>query len=346
VYRALATPIIGHLDPSFLSIMDEISSMLRAVFKTRNRLTIPLSGTGSSGMEACFVNVLEPGEKAIVCVNGLFGERMVDVASRCGANVVRLDEPWGRSFSPERVVEFLKKHRDAKLLAIVHAETSTGVLQPLREIGEFMKEGDTLLVVDCVTSLGGCDVRVDEWGIDLCYSATQKCLSIPPGLSPLTVSDKALERIKGRKTKVQSWYLDLGMIASYWGEERVYHHTAPISMLYALREGLRLILEEGLEERYERHRAQGSYLQSSLTELGFKLFAEEGSRLPMLTSVLLPDGVDDAETRKTLLRRFGIEVGAGLGATKGKIWRIGLMGETARRESTERLLSALRELLG
>ncbi|MEM4410000.1 MAG: alanine--glyoxylate aminotransferase family protein, partial [Candidatus Caldarchaeum sp.] len=206
VYRALATPIIGHLDPSFLSIMDEISSMLRAIFKTQNRLTIPISGTGSSGMEACFVNILEPGDKAIVCVNGLFGERMVDVASRCGARVIRIDEPWGKSFKPERVIESLKKNKDAKLLAIVHAETSTGVLQPLSAIGEFMKQGDTLFLVDCVTSLGGCDVRVDEWGIDLCYSATQKCLSIPPGLSPLTVSDKALERIKGRKSKTQSWY--------------------------------------------------------------------------------------------------------------------------------------------
>ena len=345
VYRALTTPIIGHLDPDFMKIMDDICEMLRFVFQTKNKLTIPISGTGSSGMEASFVNVLEPGDKVVIGVNGVFGERMVDVATRCGAEVIRIDEEWGYIIDPNRVIETLKKHPEVKVFAVVHAETSTGAMQPLEEIGKFLKGGETLFVVDAVTSLAGCELRVDEWGIDICYSGTQKCLSVPPGLSPITLSEKALSVLHSKKSKVQSWYLDLSMIERYWGEERFYHHTAPISMLFGLREGLRIILEEGLEERFKRHQAIGDYLKSGLQELGWKLFAQAGYGLPMLTSVILPDGLNDAESRKKLLYDYGIEVGSGLGKTKGKIWRIGLMGETCKRQNADTLLLALRDLI-
>jgi len=345
VYRALATPIIGHLDPEFLSLMDEISDMLRRVFETRNRLTIPISGTGSSGMETSFVNVIEPGDKVIIGVNGAFGERMVDVASRCGAEVMRIDAEWGRIVPIDRVVDEFKKNPDAKVFAVVHAETSTGVRQPLKEIGDYIKEKEILFLVDSVTSLAGCELKIDDWGIDICYSGTQKCLSVPPGLSPITLSEKALEIIRSRRNKVQSWYLDLTMIERYWSSERVYHHTAPISMLFGLREGLRIILEEGLEQRIDRHQALGDYLESSLLELGFSHFAQEGYRLPMLNSVILPEELDDAKTRTRLLDEYGIEVGVSLGKTKGKIWRIGLMGETCRRENIDALISALKDIV-
>ncbi len=344
VYRALATPIIGHLDPEFMKLMDEICEMLRAVFQTKNRLTIPISGTGSSGMEASFVNLIEPGDKVVIGVNGVFGERMVDVATRCGGEVIRIDEEWGKIISPDRIIDTLKKHPDTKVFAIVHAETSTGAMQPLQEIGIFLKGKETLFLVDAVTSLAGCQLKIDEWGVDICYSGTQKCLSVPPGLSPITLSEKALGVLQSKKFKAQSWYLDLSMISRYWGEERFYHHTAPISMLFALREGLRIILEEGLEKRFKRHQTVGDYLKSGLMELGWKLFAQEGYRLPMLTSVILPDGLDDAQARKKLLEDYGIEVGGGLGKTKGKIWRIGLMGETCKRQNADALLLAIRDM--
>jgi len=345
VYRALTTPIIGHLDPDFMKIMDEICEMLRFVFQTKNKLTVPISGTGSSGMEASFVNVLEPGDKVVIGVNGVFGERMVDVAARCGAEVIRIDEEWGNIIAPDRIIKTLKKHSSAKVFAIVHAETSTGAMQPLGEIGEFLQSRETLFLVDTVTSLAGCELKVDEWGIDICYSGTQKCLSVPPGLSPITLSEKALSVLHSKKSKVQSWYLDLSMIERYWGEERFYHHTAPISMLFALREGLRIILEEGLGKRFKRHQAIGDYLKSGLKELGWKLFAQAGYRLPMLTSVVLPGKLNDAESRKKLLYDYGIEVGSGLGKTKGKIWRIGLMGETSKRQNVDALLLAISDLI-
>ncbi len=346
VLRAMSTPLVGHLDPCFLELMDELCAMLRLLFKTRNRLTIPISGTGSAGMETCFVNVLEPGDKAVVCVNGVFGERMADVASRCGAEVVRVEAQWGRVIPEDRVIDTLEAHPDAKVVAIVHAETSTGVRQPLEEIGRHVKERDTLFLVDTVTSLAGCEVDVDGWGIDLCYSATQKCIGAPPGLAPITVSEKALDVMGRRHGKVQSWYLDLGMIGRYWGEERVYHHTAPVTMIYGLREALRVILEEGLEARFRRHDEAAARLREGLAGLGWELFAEEGARLPMLTSVVLPPEVDDARVRRRLLDGYGIEVGAGLGETKGRIWRIGLMGECARRWCADRLIDALREMFG
>ncbi len=345
VYRALTTPIIGHLDPDFMKIMDEICEMLRAVFKTKSKLTIPMSGTGSSGMEASFVNVLEPGDKVVIGVNGVFGERMVDVATRCGAEVIRIDEEWGNIIDPDRIIDTMKKHSGTKVFAIVHAETSTGAMQPLEEIGKFLKSRETLFLVDAVTSLAGCELKIDGWGIDICYSGTQKCLSVPPGLSPITLSEKALSVLHSKKSKAQSWYLDLSMIERYWGEERFYHHTAPISMLFALREGLRIILEEGLEERFKRHQTVGDYLKSGLMELGWKLFAQEGYRLPMLTSVILPDRLNDAEARRKLLYDYGIEVGVGLGKTRGKVWRIGLMGETCKRQNVDALLLAIRDLI-
>ena len=346
VLRAMSTPLVGHLDPQFLSIMDETCALLRSLFQTKNRLTIPISGTGSSGMEAAFVNFVEPGDKVVIGVKGVFGERMCDVAERCGAKVIRVDQTWGKVLEPERMIEALKKNPDTKICAVVHAETSTGARQPLEEIGAYCQKGRTLFLVDTVTSLGGCEVKVDEWGIDICYSGTQKCLSVPPGLAPITVGPRAMEGMRARKTKVQSWYLDLTMIERYWGEERFYHHTAPISMLYGLREGLRIIFEEGLEPRFQRHQRLGERLKMELEMLGFKLFAQEGYRLPMLNSAYLPAGTDDLAVRKKLLTDYNIEVGGGLGQVKGKIWRVGLMGETCRIQNIEYLIGALKEILG
>lgn len=345
VYDALATPIIGHLDPEFLDMMDETTQMLRDVFQTKNKLTIPVSGTGSSGMEAGFVNILEPGDKVVIGVNGVFGERMSDVASRYGGEVIRIEEEWGRIIEPSRVIDVLKQNPDTKLVAIVHAETSTGAKQPLQEIGDYVKGTDTLLLVDAVTSLAGCELKIDDWNIDICYSGTQKCLSVPPGLSPVTFSDKAVDVIDARGSKVESWYLDLSMIRKYWGSERVYHHTAPISMIYALREGLKIILEEGLEERHKRHQMVGDYFIEEISKLGFSLFAQEGHRLPMLVSVILPDGIDDDQVRSKLLQEHGIEIGVGLGKTRGKIWRIGLMGESCTKENVDIFIGALKEII-
>jgi len=344
VYEALSTPIIGHLDPDFLVMMDEIGEMLRAVFQTRNRLTIPMSGTGSSGMETAFVNVIDPGDTVVIGVNGVFGERMCDVASRCGAKTVRVEAEWGNIIEPEAFISALKQNPEAKIAAIVHAETSTGARQPLEEIGKYTKRTDTIFLVDAVTSLAGCELKIDGWNVDICYSGTQKCLSVPPGISPVTFSEKAEKALFSKKNKVQSWYLDLSMICKYWGDERVYHHTAPVSMLFALREGLRIVIEEGLKERFERHEKLGELLSEKLAELGFKPFAREGYRLPMLASVCLPEEMPDAETRKILLNKHGIEVGPGLGETKGRIWRIGLMGESCSLENVERLMEALKSV--
>ena len=346
VYDALSTPIIGHLDPDFLAMMDEIGGMLREVFQTKNRLTIPMSGTGSSGMETAFVNVIEPGDTVIIGVNGVFGERMCDVAARCGAKAVRVEAPWGDIIEPDAFISALKKNPGAKAAALVHAETSTGARQPLEEAGKYLSGTETLFLVDAVTSLAGCDLRIDEWGVDICYSGTQKCLSVPPGISPVTFSEKAERALAAKKSKVQSWYLDLGMICKYWGSERVYHHTAPVSMLFALREGLRVILEEGLANRFERHGRLGAELAEKLGAMGFKPFAREGYRLPMLASVFLPEGMDDAEARRALLEEHGIEVGPGLGETRGKIWRVGLMGESCKAENIDALTRAISRMTG
>jgi alanine-glyoxylate transaminase/serine-glyoxylate transaminase/serine-pyruvate transaminase len=341
----MARPTIGHLDPRFLELMDQASGMLRHVFGTEDRMTVPISATGSAGMETAFVNLLEPGDTAIVGVNGVFGTRMSDVAERCGAKVVKVEADWGEPLDVEQLIDAHKAQPNARLLAVVHAETSTGVMQPLDQLGEHLQGTDTFFLVDCVTSLGGIPVNVDARGIDVAYSGTQKCLSVPPGLSPVTVSERALERIRSREKKVQSWYLDLSMIGAYWGSERVYHHTAPINMLYGLHEGLRIILEEGLEARYQRHRSLGGALQRGLVERGLELLVAEDYRLPQLTSVRVPAGVDEKAFRRSLLDDYGIEIGGGLGPLAGQIWRIGLMGTTCRKESVAYFLSALDELL-
>lgn len=344
VTRALAAPVVGHLDPVFLSIMEEAKQLLRHVFCTKNELTIAVSGTGSSGMETCFVNSLEPGDRALVCINGVFGNRMRDVASRCGATVDVVEAEWGQPIAPDAVAAALKAGQ-YDVVAVVHAETSTGVLQPLDEISTLVHEHGALFLVDTVTSLGGVPLDIDGLGIDLSYSGTQKCLSCPPGLSPVTLSSRAVERLNARKTPVQSWYLDLALISQYWGESRVYHHTAPISMNYALREALVLVAEEGLEARWERHRQNQGALVRGLEAMGLELVVDEAYRLPPLTTVRIPPGVDDAAVRRQLLTRFGIEIGGGLGAFQGTAWRIGLMGTTSTERNVATLLAALESAL-
>ena len=346
VLEALSIPIVGHLDPQFLAVMDRIQEMLRRLFRTENRLTIAVSGTGSSGMESAFVNVVEPGDEVLVCVNGVFGNRMSDIVERIGGVLHRIDRPWGEVFELSEIEAALVRHPDVKVVAIVHAETSTGALQPLEEIGELCRRDDRLFLVDCVTSLGGERFEADEWNIDVAYSGTQKCLSCPPGLAPVTFSERAVDKLKSRETKVISWYLDLSMIEKYWTDgERAYHHTAPISMNYALHEALCLVHEEGLEARWERHRRNSAALVAGLEALGFSLFAQQGHRLPMLNAVWIPEGVDDAGFRKALLEDYDIEIGGGLGEVAGKIWRIGLMGETSSPENIRTFLGALEALL-
>ncbi|MDI3317128.1 MAG: alanine--glyoxylate aminotransferase family protein [Bacillota bacterium] len=345
VLQALATPTLGHLDPAFLDVMNETMDALRAVFGTTNPLTMALSGTGSAGMEALFVNLVEPGDRVLIGVNGLFGERMVDVARRAGADVITVEAPWGRIVDPEAIRRALDRSPGVRLVALVLAETSTGVRQPLEEVARIVHEHEALLGVDAVTALGGIPVEVDRVGIDACYAGTQKCLSVPPGLAPLTLGPRAEARLDRRTEPVRSWYLDMTMIRRYWGHERFYHHTAPVNMLFALHEGLRLILEEGLPAVYERHARVGAALQRGLEAMGLELFAEPGHRLPELTTVRVPAGVDDARVRARLLEEYGIEIGAGVGPTRGQIWRIGLMGHGARKRNVFALLSALESLL-
>ncbi len=347
ILEALARPTVGHLDPQFLRVMDDVNERLRHVFGTRNSLTFPVSGTGSAAQEAALANVLEPGDTAIIGINGVFGTRMAEMARRMGAEVVAVEAEWGRILDPGRMIEAHRAHPHARVLTLVHAETSTGVRQPLEEVGEALAGSETLFLVDTVTSLGGIPVDVDAHHIDVCYSGTQKCLGVPPGLAPITFSEKALARVRGRSRSVQSWYLDASLLADYVGEgsERRYHHTAPINMMYALHEGLVIIEEEGLEARFRRHAEVGAALQDALVERGFELFAQEGHRLPELTSAALPGGRPEAPVRKALLEEHDIEVGGGLGPAKGKIWRIGLMGAGATHENVARLLSAVDELL-
>lgn len=346
VLRAMSTPLLGHLDPKFLEIMNEVQAQLRAVFRTRNAFTIAVSGTGSAGMEAALVNLLEPGDAAIVVASGVFGNRMADIVGRTGARLVKIDVPWGETVEPAQLEEALKREGKVKVVALVHAETSTGAHQPMEGIGELVHAHGALLVLDTVTSLGGVPVEVDAWGVDACYSGTQKCLSCPPGLAPLTLSQRALDAVKARKTKVQSWYLDAGMVADYWAEgKRVYHHTAPISMVYALREALRLVLEEGLEARFARHRRHSAALMAGLAALGCRPQAQEGRRLTSLNCIQVPQGVDEAAVRKVLLNEHDIEIGGGLGPLAGKVWRIGLMGDSSRQENVLAVLAALEQAL-
>jgi alanine-glyoxylate transaminase / serine-glyoxylate transaminase / serine-pyruvate transaminase len=345
VLRALSTPLLGHLDPAFLALMNDIQTLSRLVFQTKNRFTIALSGTGSAGMEASIVNIVEPGDAVIVGINGVFGTRLATIVERCGGKAIRVEAPWGQIIEPEAIELVLRRSGPVKAVAIVHAETSTGVWQPLEPIARICRDRDTLFVVDAVTSLGGVPVEIDRWGIDVCYSATQKCLSCPPGLSPVTLSDRALAAIKARRSPCQSWYLDMALIAEYWAEgARAYHHTAPISMLYALREALRLVEEEGLPARFARHQLNSEALIAGLTELGLTPLPSAGQRLPMLTCVAVPAPIPEAEIRTSLLSTYGIEIGGGLGPLKGKVWRIGLMGESSTEAHVLTLLNALEEL--
>jgi alanine-glyoxylate transaminase/serine-glyoxylate transaminase/serine-pyruvate transaminase len=336
----MSQPLVGHLDPVFVKMMEEIKAMLRVVFQTRNQMTFPVSGTGSAGMEFCFVNLVEPGDEVIVGVNGVFGNRMVEVAERCGARVTKVEAEWGRIIEAGKIKEALGKVAKPKLVAVVHAETSTGALTPVEEISQLAHDASALFLLDTVTSLGGCPVKLDEWQVDAVYSGTQKCLSCPPGLSPVSLSPRAMEVATKRSRKVQSWYLDVNLLASYWGEARVYHHTAPISMNYALHEALRLVLIEGLENRFRRHQENHLHLKHGLAEMGLGLASQEGHQLWQLNAVTVPAGVDEAALRKRLLAEHNIEVGAGLGALKGKIIRVGLMGETSKRENVDRFLKA------
>jgi alanine-glyoxylate transaminase/serine-glyoxylate transaminase/serine-pyruvate transaminase len=340
VLSAMTTPLLGHLDPQFLELMNETQAMLREVFRTKNQLTFPVSATGTAGMETCLVNLLEPGDKAVICTAGYFGNRMVDIAGRTGAQVTVREAPWGQTFDPQQLREALQAVRP-KVLGIVHAETSTGALQDISQLGKLCHEFGALLVTDCVTSLGCTPVKLDEWEVDAAFSCSQKGLSCPPGMAPVSFSQRAVDALKARKTKVQSWYLDLTSIMAYWGGERAYHHTAPISMVYALREGLRLVLEEGLEARWERHARNHKALKAGLEALGLQYPASPASQMPQLNAVRIPEGVDDAAARKRLLSEFGIEIGGGLGDFKGKAWRIGLMGYNCRPNCVFQLLAAL-----
>jgi len=344
VLEALAKPTIGHLDPYYLEVMDQLQSMLRRLFQTQNAMTFAISATGSAGMEATVVNLIEPGDGMLIGVNGVFGTRMADVAGRAGANVTTVEKPWGEVFTVDDFKDVLAREKP-KVVGVVMAETSTGASQPIQEISELVHEAGAMLLVDAVTSLGGMPVETDAWQVDAIYSGSQKCLSCPPGLAPVSFSSRAVEAALNRREKVQSWYLDISMLASYWGDERVYHHTAPINMTYALYEAVRLVLDEGLENCFQRHALNHRALKNGLAAIGMEYAAQEGHQLPMLNAVHIPDGVDDASVRKNLLQRFGIEIGAGLGAFKGKVWRIGLMGYASRPANVLLLLAALEQLL-
>jgi alanine-glyoxylate transaminase/serine-glyoxylate transaminase/serine-pyruvate transaminase len=344
VLAALGMPEIGHLDPEFVALMDEMQGLLRYVFQTENRHTLAVSGTGSAGMEAVVVNLIEPGDKMLVCINGVFGARMADVAERAGADVSVIERPYGEVFDPQEVRDAIRKV-GPKVVGIVHAETSTGAWQPVEEIATIAHEAGALIALDTVTSLAGVPVEIDAWGIDAVYSGTQKCLSCPPGLAPVSFGPRAQEVIRNRKSKVRSWYLDMTMIERYWGSDRFYHHTAPINMNYALREALILVVEEGLKARFARHRRNHEALKAGLDALGLSLVPPEGCRLPQLNCVRIPDGVDDVSVRQRLLAEWNIEIGGGLGSLKGQAWRIGLMGHSCRFENVTLVLSALETCL-
>lgn len=343
VLQAMSAPTIGHLDPVYLEVMDETRQLLRQVFQTKNDLTMAVSGTGSAGMETCVCNLVEPGDEMIACINGVFGGRMKDVAERYGATVHSVEQDWGKTIDPNQVAESLKANPNTKIVGIVHAETSTGAHQKLEEISQIVHDAGALLLVDAVTSLGGLPLEIDKWNVDACYSGTQKCLSCPPGLSPVTFSDAAVAKMDARKSKVTSWYLDLSMLRNYWGSDRVYHHTAPINMTYAINESLKIIIEEGLENRFARHALNHQALRAGLESMGLSYIPSES--LTTLNAVHVPESVDDAAARKALLNEFGIEIGAGLGPFKGKAWRIGLMGTSSTRRNVLLVLGALENIL-
>lgn len=345
VLRAMTLPVLGHLDPQFFEVMDDVCEMLREVFHTTNFMTLPLSSTGTGAMEAACANVLEPGDTAIVCRNGYFGDRLADIAGRYGATTVILDFPWGKPVDPQLVSDELRKHDRVKMVGVVHAETSTGVLTPLQEIIDLAHQHDALVIADAVTSLGSHDVQMDAWDVDVCYSASQKCLGSPPGLAPISLGPRAMDVLHARKSKVGSFYFDLKDLETYWSQTRAYHHTTPISMTYALRESLRMMMEEGIENRIKRHARVASSLRAGVQAMGLDLLAEPEYRLNPLTTVLVPEGIDDATVRGALMKDYNIEVGGGLGDIRGKVWRIGLMGEGAREANVFTVLSALENIL-
>jgi len=348
ILEALSRPTIGHLDPKFVGMMDEVKTMLQYAFQTKNELTIPVSAPGSAGMETCFVNLLEAGDKAIVCQNGVFGGRMKENVERCGATAIMVEDDWGKAVDLNKVEDALKANPDTKVLAFVHAETSTGAQSDAKSLCELAQKYDCLTIVDAVTSLAGSELKVDEWGIDAIYSGTQKCLSCTPGISPVSFNDRAIKAIKSRKDRVQSWFLDLNLVMGYWGgnTKRAYHHTAPVNALYSFHEALVMLQDEGLENAWQRHTNNHLALRAGLEAMGINFVVDEADRLPQLNAVTIPDGVDDAEARSQLLNEFNLEIGAGLGALAGKVWRIGLMGHSSRAENIILCLSALEAVLG
>jgi len=347
VLEAMARPTIGHLDPAFIAMMDELKRSLRAAFRTQNAMTLPLSAPGSAGMEACFANLIEPGDRVVVCQNGVFGGRMKENVERCGGVATMVEDPWGRAVSPEKLARALEEHPDAKLVAFVHAETSIGALSDARTLCRLAREKECLTIVDAVTSLGGVPLEVDGWGIDAVYAGSQKCLSCAPGLSPASFGERALAAVRARRTRPQSWFLDLGLLAGYWqeGAARTYHHTAPVNALYGLHEALLMLEEEGIENAWVRHRRNHEALRGGLEAMGLRFVVPAAERLPQLNAVAIPDGVDDARVRGMLLSEHGVEIGAGLGALAGKVWRIGLMGHSSRGEKVLRVLAALEAVL-
>lgn len=348
ILSALARPTIGHMDPMFVGMMDEVKTMLQYAFQTQNQLTIPVSAPGSAGMEACFVNLIEAGDKVIVCQNGVFGGRMKENVERIGATAIMVEDDWGKAIDCNKVEDALKANPDAKVLAFVHAETSTGAQSDAKALCALAQKYDCLSIVDAVTSLGGSELRVDDWGIDAIYSGTQKCLSCTPGISPVSFSEKATDVIKSRKSKVQSWFLDMNLVMGYWGgnAKRAYHHTAPVNALYSFHESLVMLQDEGLENAWKRHQDNHLALRAGLEAMGLSFIVDEADRLPQLNSVTIPDGVDEAAVRGQLLNEFNLEIGAGLGALAGKVWRIGLMGHSSRAENIMLCLSALESVMG
>ncbi len=343
VLEALSRPTVGHLDPWFVDLMDRTKELLRYAFMTENEMTMPVSAPGSAGMETCLVNMIEPGNKVVVCVNGVFGDRMRDIIERIGGVPVVIHDQWGCAVDPQKVEDTLRKHTDARYLAFVHAETSTGALSDASTLASIAHRYDVMVIMDAVTSLGGVPVKLDEWGVDVVYSGSQKCLSCIPGLSPISFSEKAMQVVRNRRTKVTSWFMDLNLVTQYWGagKKRAYHHTAPVNNIYALYQALTILKAEGLENSWTRHRDNHLKLKAGLEKLGLEFVVEEKSRLPQLNSVEIPEGVDDAAVRKALLDGHGIEIGGGLGEMAGDIWRIGLMGYSSSEENITRLLAAL-----
>lgn len=347
VLAAMARPTIGHLDPAFIDMMEELKGMLQYAFQTRNALTIPVSAPGSAGMEMCFVNLVEPGDKVVVCRNGVFGERMRENVERIGGEAVVVDDDWGTAVDPHKLEDALEQHGDAKVVAFVHAETSTGARSDVKTLVDIAHRHDCITIVDAVTALGGIPLKVDEWGVDAVYAGTQKCLSCTPGLSPVTFSERAIDKLKARRHKVQSWFLDLNLVMGYWGGEskRAYHHTAPINPLYGLHEALVMLQEEGLENAWQRHEHHHHILRDGLEALGLPLYVQEDQRLPQLNAVTVPEGVDEAQVRQRLLNEFSLEIGAGLGQLAGRVWRIGLMGYSCNIKNVTFCLNALESVL-